>query len=124
MDSPQSARRTPNREITRGIIALYKEYTGRGPEAGKTHIDDDLVSCIFQGSLLPAEQTLVKEGRGITVRQIRRDFQTAMEQPMTDLIETTLGRKVVCLLSDHRPDPDYACEIFVLESAEPVSDAA
>ena len=56
----------------------------------------------------------MREGRETTVRQIRRDFQMTMEESMITLVETALGRRVICLLSDHRPDPDFACEVFVL----------
>jgi hypothetical protein len=33
---------------------------------------------------------------------------------MTQLVEVTLRRKVICLLSDHSPDPDYAVEVLIL----------
>ena len=106
---------TTTREITRGIVAIYKEYVGRGPTEGHTVIGHDVVTCVLHDSLLPAEVTLVQEGNASTVRQIRRDFQMAMKGSMTRLVEETLERKVQCLLSDHSPDPDFASEVFVLE---------
>ena len=78
-----------------------------------------MVAVILSESLLPAERRLVEQGNHGTVRQIRRDFQMAMREPMKALVEEALGRKVLCLLSDHSPDPDFASEVFVLEPETP-----
>ena len=105
----------PQRAITRGIIALYKEYTGRGPTSGRAYIGDDVVTVVLEDSLLKAEQSLVRADKFTTVRRIRRDFQETMKQEIIALVERTLDRKVLCLLSDHNPDPDYAVEVLILE---------
>ena len=107
--------RQPQREITKGTIALYKEYTGRGPTFGRTFVNDDSVTVVLGDSLLPAEKVLVADDRSDTVRQIRHDFQLAMREPLKELVEASLDRKVLCMLSDHSPEPDYAVEVFVLE---------
>ena len=111
----ESTNNTAPREISRGTVALYKEFFGRGPTDARTHISGDTVTIILGESLLVAEKRLVAEGNASTVRQIRRDFQHSMREPLTALVEGVLGRKVLCLLSDHSPDPDYAAEVFVLE---------
>ena len=33
---------------------------------------------------------------------------------MKALVEKTLNREVVCMLSDHSPNPDYAVELLIL----------
>ena len=103
------------REITRGTIALYKQYMGRGPTTAHTHINEDVVTVILGESLLPAETSLVAGGHSETVRQIRRDFQSTMSESLQAMVEKALGRRVICILSDHSPDPDYATEVFLLE---------
>jgi hypothetical protein len=41
-------------------------------------------------------------------------MQGAMSEEIKKLVETTLHREVVCFLSDHSPDPDYAVEVLLL----------
>jgi uncharacterized protein YbcI len=36
-------------EISDGLVALLKDYYGRGPERTKTYVDDDLVVCLLRG---------------------------------------------------------------------------
>ena len=82
-----SATEAPHRALTRGIIALYKEYTGRGPTSGRAYIGDDIVTVVLQDSLLKAEQSLVRADKIMTVRQIRQDFQETMKQEIISLVE-------------------------------------
>ena len=37
-----------------------------------------------------------------------------MSSEITKLVEMTLHREVLCFLSDHSPDPDYAVEVLLL----------
>jgi len=68
----------------------------------------------LEDSLTKAEKKLRDKERAGTVRSIRREFQDAMEEDMTALVERVTGREVVCFLSDHSPSPDYAAEILIL----------
>ena len=79
-----------------------------------------MVVTVLADSLTKAELTLIAQERGDTVRSVRRLMQDAMERDMTKLIETELRREVICLLSDHRPDPDYAVEVLLLAPKQTV----
>ena len=104
----------PAKNISRGMVGLYKEYLGRGPTKAKTWLRDELVVTVLEDGLTKAEQTLTKGGSPQTVRGIRREFQDAMRDDIIALVERETGRSAVCMLSDHSPDPDYAVEVVVL----------
>ena len=102
------------REISRGVVNLYKNYTGRGPSHARTHIHADLVVTVLHDTMTPGEQTLRDEDRAGMVREQRRVFQDAFRKEAKALVERTTGSRVVAFLSDHAIDPDYAVEVFVL----------
>lgn len=102
------------RKIADGIVALFKEYVGRGPQQAWAYRHDDVIAVLLSDALTKAEQTLAAEGRASSVSEIRREFQAAMRKRMIELIETTVGRKVEALLSDHSVSTDHGIEFFVL----------
>jgi len=50
--------------ISDGIVALLKEFYGRGPTRTKSYYQDDLVVCLLRGGFTRVEQTLLEGGRG------------------------------------------------------------
>ena len=107
--------RTLNRDISRAMVALFKEATGRGPNRARTYIEDSIVVTILYDTMTKAEKTLKEEHREDTVRDLRRIFQGTFREHAIELVEEITGRKVLAFLSDHAVDPDYAIEAFVLE---------
>ncbi len=103
-----------SRDISRGMVAIYKDYLGRGPTVARTSISDEMVVTVLQDSLTKAEQKLHATDRGDMVRQIRREFQDAMREDIKALVERVLGREARCMLSDHSPSPDFAVEVLIL----------
>jgi uncharacterized protein YbcI len=101
---------SPERQISRGIVAIYKDYTGRGPTHAQTQITDVCSSTIVEDSLTKAERKLVDGGDAFTVREIRRKFQDAMRDEITELVQTVTGRETDTMLSDHHPINDVAIE--------------
>ena len=112
------------REISRGMVAIYKEYFGRGPTRARTTISDVHVVVILSDALTVVEQRLAKEGNHETVRGLRRKAQESMSSDMTELVERLTGRKVECLLSDHDVPTDTAAEVLVFEDAKLEDEAA
>jgi uncharacterized protein YbcI len=101
-------------EISRGMVSIYKDVMGRGPTKARTTIADNIVVTVLEDSLTKGERTLAAQDREEAVRELRRTLQSAMSSEITKLVETTLHREVVCFLSDHSPDPDYAVEVLLL----------
>jgi uncharacterized protein YbcI len=119
---PDSAGAAASRISTR-VVALFKEYTGRGPTKCRTTIRDNLVVCLLEDTLTRAERSLVDDGKQETVRTLRREFQDTMERDLREVVESQLGRPVVAFMSTNHIEPDYMAEIFVLEpSSEEESD--
>jgi len=100
--------------VSDGMVALLKEYYGRGPTQAKTYYYDDLVVCLLRGGFTRVEQTLLDGGRGHAVIQQRMEFQEVMRERFTAVIEHATGRPVIGFMSGNQQDPDMICEVFVL----------
>jgi len=100
--------------ISDGLVALLKEYYGRGPERTKTYVSDDLVVCLLRGGFTRVEQTLFEGGHGEDVIRQRMAFQNVMRERFEQVVEQATGRRVVGFMSGNQQDPDMICEIFVL----------
>ena len=107
----------PEREISRGIVAIYKEYLGRGPTSARTELTEHTAITTLSDALTKAEHSLIERGDGPTVRDMRRKFQAAMRADITTLVEEVTGRKTASFLSDHDTEKDVAVEIVVFEEA-------
>jgi uncharacterized protein YbcI len=105
----------PTMAISREMVALMKEYLGRGPTHARTYIRDNLVVCVMHDTMTKAEHSLADTEKHSVVREIRRLFQETLRERAIDIIERNLGRKVISFMSDHDISTDHAAEIFVLE---------
>jgi uncharacterized protein YbcI len=100
--------------ISAGMVSIYKDQLGRGPAKARTWVNDNVVVTVLADSLNKAESMLAQTDNGDKVRAIRRGFQTAMEADMKKLVEEATQREVICVFSDHSPDPDLAVEVILL----------
>jgi uncharacterized protein YbcI len=100
--------------ISDGIVALLKDYYGRGPENAKTYVGDDLVVCLLRGGFTRVEQTLLEGGHGDEVIRQRMIFQDVMRARFEQVVEDATGRQVIGFMSGNHQDPDMICEVFVL----------
>jgi uncharacterized protein YbcI len=108
--------------ISDGLVALLKEFYGRGPTQAKSYFQDDLVVCVLRGGFSRVEQTLLDEGRGAAVIQQRMEFQDVMQHRFEEVIERATGRKVVGFMSGNQQDPDLMCEVFILAGGDLLED--
>jgi uncharacterized protein YbcI len=100
--------------ISDGIVALLKEFYGRGPTRTKSYYEDDLVVCLLRGGFTRVEQTLLQGGRGTAVIQQRMEFQELMRERFEAVIENATGRRVIGFMSGNQQHPDIMCEVFIL----------
>ncbi len=100
--------------VSDGLVALLKEFYGRGPTRAKSYYEDDLVVCVLRGGFSRVEQTLVDGGRGAAVIRQRMEFQELMRDRFEGVIEDATGRQVIGFMSGNQQDPDMMCEVFVL----------
>jgi uncharacterized protein YbcI len=111
------------RNISRRLVALHKEFYGKGPKRAKAYYLDDMVVLLMRGGFSKVEETLLAEGRGEAVIRQRMEFQDAMLPRFTEVIESETGRSVVAFMSGSHQDPDISSEIFILETTDLLSDA-
>ena len=119
--TPESSReQSPAARISNHCVRTLNAYTGRGPTKSRTYIDEDLITTVLRDTLTKGEHSLVRDGRGLLVRDMRKAYQDTMGHELVAGVEEITGRKVIAFLSDNHIDPDIAVESFVLEPlAEP-----
>ena len=100
--------------ISDGMVALLKEFYGRGPTRTKSYYEDDLEICVLRGGFSRVEQTLLEGGRTAAVIQQRMEFQEVMRDRFTGVIEDATGRPVIGFMSGNQQHPDMMCEVFIL----------
>lgn len=100
--------------ISDGLVALLKEFYGRGPDRTKTYVNGDLVVCLLRGGFTRVEQTLLDGGHGQDVILQRMAFQNVMRRRFEQVVEDATGREVVGFMSGNQMDPDMICEVFIL----------
>jgi uncharacterized protein YbcI len=104
------------------MVALLKEFYGRGPSRTKSYYADDLVVCLLRGGFSRVEQTLLEGGRGASVIQQRMDFQELMRDRFVAVIEHATGRQVIGFMSGNQQDPDIMSEVFILAPTDLIDD--
>ena len=108
--------------ISDGMVALLKEFYGRGPMRTKSYYEDDLVVCLLRGGFSRVEETLLDGGRGDAVIQQRMEFQEVMRERFASVIEEATGRHVIGFMSGNQQAPDIMCEVFILAPTDLVDD--
>jgi uncharacterized protein YbcI len=110
----ESTRGASAQAISRAVVRLMREYTGRGPTQAHTTITDTVVVVVLRDTLLKAEHSLVQDGQGHAVTEMRRRFQGVMRADLVASVEEHTDRTVEAFLSDNAVEPDIAVEIFIL----------
>ena len=108
--------------ISDGMVALLKEFYGRGPTRAKSYYEDDLVVCLLRGGFSRVEQTLLEGGRGSSVIRQRIEFQELMRERFESVIAEATGRRVIGFMSGNQQSPDIMCEVFILAPTDLVDD--
>jgi uncharacterized protein YbcI len=108
--------------ISDGLVALLKEFYGRGPTRAKSYYEDDLVVCVLRGGFSRVEETLLAGGRGQAVIQQRMEFQEVMRERFAKVIEDATAKRVIGFMSGNQQDPDLMCEVFILAPTDLVDD--
>jgi uncharacterized protein YbcI len=108
--------------ISDGMVALMKEFYGRGPSRAKSYYQDDLVVCLLRGGFSQVEQTLLEGGRGSAVIEQRMEFQDLMRGRFEAVIKAATGRDVIGFMSGNQQGPDIMCEVFILAPTDLLDD--
>jgi uncharacterized protein YbcI len=102
-------------QITRAVVGVFRDHTGRGPTKARTFLNEELVHVLLEDTMTPAERQLAAKGEEEFVLALRRKFQDTMRDDLVNVVEQLGGRKVTAFMSDNTLEPDMALESFVLE---------
>jgi len=101
-------------QLSNAMMALYKQYYGKGPTDCRAYLERDLVVLVLTGGYNAGEQTLFEDGKWHDVRRTRLAWQDSMEERFTETIEQLTHRTVKAFMSASHQDPDVSVELFVL----------
>jgi uncharacterized protein YbcI len=103
-------------QVSRAIVAVYKEQFGRGPERVRSYFaGPDAIVCFLEGTLTPVERTLAAINEDQRLREMRTLFQHTAEATFREAVEQITGRSVIAFSSGIDTNADVATEVFVLE---------
>jgi uncharacterized protein YbcI len=123
MSKSETVHTTVLQDVTNAMVQLHKEQFGRGPTKARANFaNDDMLICVLEDVLLPAERKLVEMGEHGRVRESRTSFQVATQPQFVTAVEQIVGRKVRAFASAVDPDRDVVFENFYFEPREPSSD--
>jgi uncharacterized protein YbcI len=102
-------------EIAEAVVEHHRTRYGRGPEAARAHLVDDLVLVRQRGTLTPAEARLARTGEGWDlVKQMRRKLAEVTGDELSELIHESTGRRVLEHFTDISRAGDRV-DVFILE---------
>jgi uncharacterized protein YbcI len=103
--------------VSRAMVSVYKTQFGRGPVKAHTHwAGEDILICVLEDSLTPAEINLRNLGEHARLRDLRTLFQYSSVKDFVDPIEEITGRKVRSFLSGIDVANDVSTETFLFVS--------
>lgn len=109
-------------DVSNAMVRVFKEQLGRGPTTARTHwAGPDVLVCVLEDTLTPAERRLVDFGEHQRVRESRLFFQYATVAEFCEPVERITGRTVRAFHSSVDSEVDgQSVEVFVLypEGAE------
>lgn len=103
--------------ISREIVVLLKDLTGRGPTKAKTYIHEDCVVLLLREGHTRSEETMFQAGGSRGVAQSRVDMSETIRAPLIEVIERQTSRKVVGFMSSSQQEPDLLSFVFVLDTS-------
>jgi uncharacterized protein YbcI len=103
-------------ELSNTMVRLFEEQFGRGPGRARAHwAGPNMVVCVLEDTLTPAEENLVRMGEHQRLRDTRMFFQYATVKVFCEPVERITGRRVRALHSSIDTEVDgQAIEVFVL----------
>jgi uncharacterized protein YbcI len=103
--------------VAEEILRIHRESYGRGAARSRAYLLEDVVVCILDDlELLPPEKFLIESGQEEAVTRLRHQFQQAVGPSFKAAVERATGRKVTAFISDTSLEPNFAIEIFRLET--------
>ena len=101
--------------VTESMAALHERYHHRRPATIKTQLlEDELLACVMGGVYTDVEKTIIEIQRHGLVKDVRSEFQNAMQDRFISEVERLSGREVLSFISNTHVGPDLEVELFML----------
>jgi uncharacterized protein YbcI len=105
--------------VSNAVVRAYRDALGRGPTRVRSHSAHvDLLVCVLQDTLTPAERRLLTLGQHAEVRAARAVLSHSMEADLRLAVQDAAQRRVSVVVSGYDPWTDTATELFMLEAHE------
>ena len=111
--------------VSNAMVVLHKEQFGRGPTKARSGFaGPDVLVCVLDSALLPAELKMVAMGQQDRVRDSRTAFQAATASEFVAAVQQIVGREVRAFASGVDPDANVVFETFFFAPQETGNDGA
>lgn len=102
--------------VSREMVRIYKDQFGRGPTSVRTiWCGEDVITCLLEETLTPAETNLVAMGEHQRLRDMRMFFQYATVREFCEPVERLTGRRVRSFISGIDTEVQgLSLEMFIL----------
>jgi len=102
--------------VSNAMVRLHKEQFGRGPTNARTdYAGPDVLVCVLEDALLPAERLMVEMGEHQRVRESRLHLQVATARQFIGAVESITSRTVRSFASATDADQGVVFEVFQFE---------
>jgi uncharacterized protein YbcI len=100
------------------MVRLHKTQFGRGPTRSRAFFAGrEVLVCVLENVLLPAEEKLIEMGKAEQVRDQRTALQVGTEEEFVTTIEQLVGRKVRSFVSALDAKENVIFEVFMFEAS-------
>lgn len=103
MESPSTVLPTQGqlqRQLSQQFQRLYRDQLNHSPGKITCQIIEEKLLLVIEDSVTKPEQLLVEQGDADLAERVREDLSTALRPQIVELIESTLEREVVDILTD------------------------
>jgi uncharacterized protein YbcI len=101
--------------VTGAIVHVHAEAAGRGATRARTESSEpDVLVCLLEGCLSPAERTLASHGDHAAARAARLALCDSIAPRLREAVAAASGREVIGSMSEVSVDPELVLEIVIL----------
>jgi uncharacterized protein YbcI len=104
--------------VSNAMVRLHKTQFGRGPTRSRTFFaGGDVLVCVLEHVLLPAEEKLIEMDKAEQVRDQRTALQVGTEDDFVASVQQIVGRKVRSFVSALDAKANVIFEVFMFEAS-------